>query len=211
VPRFDNDMSGWYSKFAHNRGLIIMAWFDRNSGGKKLPEAEAEKPSMPAQPTPEAEAQPVVAGPKMKAEAVPTPSEPRLVGQLHKGSRITGQLAFEGSVRIDGSVEGEIRCLETLTIGEGAEVRARISSRVVIIRGKVEGNVTAKDKVELLAPGRLFGNVSTPRLIITEGVVFDGDCSMGAAKQGGVASSKSLNTEKVAVAQASKLQPDSSK
>ena len=186
-----------------------MAWFDRNSGGKKLPEAEAEKPSMPAQPTPEAEAPPVLAAPKNEVERVPKPAEPRLVGQLHKGSRITGQLAFEGSVRIDGSVEGEIRCLETLTIGEGAEVRARISSRIVIIRGKVEGNVTAKDKVELLAPGRLFGNVSTPRLIITEGVVFDGDCSMGAAKQGGVA--KSLNTEKVAVAQASKLQPDSSK
>jgi cytoskeletal protein CcmA (bactofilin family) len=188
-----------------------MAWFDRNSGGKKIPEVEGEKASMPAKSTPEPELPPVAAAPKIKAERVPTLSEPRLVGHLHKGSRITGQLAFEGSVRIDGSVEGEIRCLETLTIGEGAEVRARISSRVVIIRGKVEGNVTAKDRVELLTPGRLFGNVSTPRLIITEGVVFDGDCSMGAAKEGGVASSKSLNAEKVAVAQASKLQPDSSK
>jgi cytoskeletal protein CcmA (bactofilin family) len=188
-----------------------MAWFDRNPGGKKIPDAEAEKASMLAQSTSEPEPTPVLVAPKIKVERVPTPSEPRLVGHLHKGSRITGQLAFEGSVRIDGSVEGEIRCLETLTIGEGAEVRARISSRVVIIRGKVEGNVTAKDKVELLAPGRLFGNVSTPRLIITEGVVFDGDCSMGAAKEAGVASSKSLNAEKVAVAQASKLQPDSSK
>ena len=153
----------------------------------------------------------VAAGPKIKAESAVSSAEPRLVGHLHKGSRITGQLAFDGSVRIDGSVEGEIRCLETLTIGEGAEVRARISSRVVIIRGKVEGNVTAKDRVELLTPGRLFGNVSTPRLIITEGVVFDGDCSMGAAKEGGVAGPKSLSAEKVAVAQSSKLRPDSSK
>ena len=188
-----------------------MAWFDRNSSGKKVPEAEVEKASVSAQSTSEPEAPAVLAAAKNKVERVPTPSEPRLVGQLHKGSRITGQLAFEGSVRIDGSIEGEIRCLETLTVGEGAEVRARISSRVVIIRGKVEGNITAKDRVELLAPGRLFGNVSTPRLIITEGVVFDGDCSMGAAKEGGVASSKSLNTEKVSMAQASKLQPDSGK
>ncbi len=188
-----------------------MAWFDRNSGGKKIPEVEGEKASMPAKSTPESELPPMAAAPKIKAERFPTLSEPRLVGHLHKGSRITGQLAFEGSVRIDGSVEGEIRCLETLTIGEGAEVRARISSRVVIIRGKVEGNVTAKDRVELLTPGRLFGNVSTPRLIITEGVVFDGDCSMGAAKEGGVAGSKGLNAEKIAVAQSSKLQPDSSK
>ena len=188
-----------------------MAWFDRNPGGKKISDPEAAKVSMLAQSTPEPEPAPVAVAPKAKVDRVPTPSEPRLVGHLHKGSRITGQLAFEGSVRIDGSVEGEIRCLETLTIGEGAEVRARISSRVVIIRGKVEGNVTAKDRVELLTPGRLFGNVSTPRLIITEGVVFDGDCSMGAAKEGGVASAKSLNAERVAVAQAPKLQPDSSK
>ena len=187
-----------------------MAWFDRNPGGKKIP--EADKAAVIAQPTAEAEPVPVLVAPKAKGERVPMPSEPRLVGHLHKGSRITGQLAFEGSVRIDGSVEGEIRCHETLTIGEGAEVRARISSRVVIIRGKLEGNVTAKDRVELLAPGRLFGNVSTPRLIITEGVVFDGDCSMGAAKEiGGVASSKSLNAEKVAAAQAPKLQTDSNK
>ena len=189
-----------------------MVWFDRNPGGKKIAEPEADKAPSVSQTTPTAKPAAVAVEPKARVERVPAASESRLVGQLHKGSRITGQLAFEGSVRIDGSVEGEIRCHETLTIGEGAEVRARISSRVVIIRGKVEGNVTAKDKIELLAPGRLFGNVSTPRLIITEGVVFDGDCSMGAAKEiGGVASSKSLNAEKVAVAQAPKLQTDSNK
>jgi cytoskeletal protein CcmA (bactofilin family) len=91
-------------------------------------------------------------------------------------------------------------------------VRARIAGKVVIIRGKVDGNVTAKEKVELVAPARLYGNVTTPRLIVTEGVVFDGDCSMGAAKEkGGVATSKSVNAEKVAVAQAPKIQTDSNK
>ncbi len=70
-----------------------------------------------------------------------------------------------------------------LTIGEGAEVRAKISGEVVVIRGKVEGNVTAKEKVELAAPARLIGNVDAPELIISDGVVFDGDCSMGAVKQ----------------------------
>jgi cytoskeletal protein CcmA (bactofilin family) len=188
-----------------------MAWFDRNPGGKKGPEPETDEAAS-IDTTPIMKPASVSPEPKAKVDSVPTGSEPRLVGQLHKGSRITGQLAFDGSVRIDGNVEGEIRCLETLTIGEGAEVRARISSRAVIIRGKVEGNVTAKDRIELLAPGRLFGNISTPRLIITEGVVFDGDCSMGAAKEiSGVAGSKSLNAEKVAVVQAPKLQTDSSK
>ncbi len=78
-----------------------------------------------------------------------------------------------------------------------------------MIRGKVEGNVTAKEKVELAAPARLIGNVDTPRLIITEGVVFDGDCSMGVAKQkGGVVSSASVGADKAAAAQAPKLQAD---
>jgi cytoskeletal protein CcmA (bactofilin family) len=99
-----------------------------------------------------------------------------------------------------------------LTIGEGAEVRAKISGQVVIIRGKVEGNVVAKEKVELLAPARLYGDIDAPRLIITEGVVFDGDCSMGVARQkGGVAGSQSLSAEKAAAAKTPKLQADFNK
>jgi cytoskeletal protein CcmA (bactofilin family) len=111
---------------------------------------------------------------------------------------------FQGPARIDGNVEGEIQCHGTLTIGEGAEVRAKISGQVVIIRGKVEGNVAAREKVELLAPGRVVGNISTPRLTVTEGVMFDGDCSMGVAKQkSGVASSEAGSTDKAALAQQS--------
>ena len=51
------------------------------------------------------------------------------------------------------TVDGEIQCQGTLTIGEGAEVKAKITGQVVVIRGRVEGNVTAKDRVELVAPG----------------------------------------------------------
>jgi len=188
-------------------GFLFMAWFDRNPGGKKEP--EPEEASVVVKPALEA---PVAVGPKSKVEIMSTPSEIRPVGHLYKGSRVTGQLAFEGSARIDGSIEGEIQCHGTLTIGEGADVRAKISSHVVIVRGKVEGDVIAKEKVELVAPARLFGNVTTPRLIITEGVVFDGDCSMGAAKEiNGVAHSKSMNAEKFAAAQAPRLQTDSNK
>jgi cytoskeletal protein CcmA (bactofilin family) len=76
----------------------------------------------------------------------------------------------------------------------------------VIIRGKVEGNVTAKERIELLAPARLIGNIDAPRLIITEGAVLDGDCSMGVAKQKGeVAGSRSPSADKAAVAAAPKL------
>jgi cytoskeletal protein CcmA (bactofilin family) len=223
-----------------------MAWFDRNPGGKKVPEKvpektpEAVKPAsqpapvpaaplpaapvstapvaaapVPAAPVPAAPvtAAPVAAAPEPKpeapkVEAPPPPAPAALVGHLYKGSRVSGQLSFQGPARIDGAVDGEIHCEGILTIGEGAEVRAKISGQTVVIRGKVEGNVTAKEKVELAAPARLIGNIDTPRLIMTEGVVFDGDCAMGVAKQkGGVASSQSVNDK--SAAPAPKLQADS--
>lgn len=187
-----------------------MAWFDRNPGGKSGPETEPEKAVEEAKPTP----QPVSESPAPppKVEIIPKPSESGIVGHLYKGSRVTGQVIFEGPAQIEGNVEGEIQCHETLTIGEGAEVRAKISGKIIVIRGKVEGNVTAKEKIELAAPARLFGNVVTPRLVITEGVVFDGDCSMGVAKEKvGVASSKSVNMDKVSASQAQKRQVDSEK
>lgn len=98
-----------------------------------------------------------------------------------------------------------------MTIGESAEIRAKISGQVVIIHGKVEGNVSAREKVELLAPARLIGNVSAPRLIVAEGVIFEGDCSMGvAAKQaGGVAGSKSVSIDRAGAGPSAKLQAES--
>ena len=189
-----------------------MAWFDRSPGNKTGPEVKPEK--VPEAPKPAPEPAPVAAAPEPKPvpkiEVPPSPSTAGLVGYLYKGSRITGQLNFQGPARIDGAVDGEIQCQSTLTIGEGAEVRAKISGQVVVIRGKVEGNVTAKEKVEIATPGRLIGNIDSPRLIITEGVVFDGDCSMGVAMQkGGVSSSQSISADKAAAAPAPKLQADS--
>lgn len=186
---------------------IRMAWFDRNPGGKKSIETEAEKVRETAKPV--AEPPPVMVAEKKISPTVP-PVETGLVGHLYKGSRVAGQLVFQGAAKIDGNVEGEIRCNGTLTIGEGAEIRAKITGQTVVIRGKVEGNVTAKEKVELVAPARLYGNIASPRLIITEGVVFDGDCSMGVAKPKiAVTGSHSAGAEKSLAAQAPKLNSDS--
>jgi cytoskeletal protein CcmA (bactofilin family) len=192
-----------------------MAWFDRNPGGKKSSEveppkvAEASKPTL--EPTPVVVAAPEPK-PTPKVEVAPPlpPSTAGLVGYLYKGCRVSGQLSFQGPARIDGVVEGEIQCQGALTIGEGAEVRAKITGQAVVIRGKVEGNVTAKEKVELLAPARLIGNVNAPRLIISEGVVFDGDCSMGVAKQkSSAANSQNASVDRAAAAPTAKLQADS--
>jgi len=98
---------------------------------------------------------------------------------LGKGSKVAGKLNFDGTVRVDGQVEGEIACQDTLIIGESAVVTAQISGSTVIIKGKVTGDINARTRVEIRAPGKLYGNIVTPSLIILEGVVFEGHCSMG--------------------------------
>jgi cytoskeletal protein CcmA (bactofilin family) len=99
---------------------------------------------------------------------------------LGTGSRVSGKLNFDGTVRVDGQVEGEISAQETLVVGERAVVTAQISSNTVVIKGKVTGDINARKRVEIRAPGKLYGNIVTPSLVIQEGVVFEGHCSMGA-------------------------------
>lgn len=98
---------------------------------------------------------------------------------LGKGSRVSGKLAFEGTVRIEGHVEGEITAQDTLVIGEGAVVNATIHGTSIVVHGRVTGDVTARKRLEIQAPGKLYGNINSPSLIIHEGVIFEGQCTMG--------------------------------
>ncbi len=97
---------------------------------------------------------------------------------LGRGSEFEGKLSFEGTVRIDGKLAGEIFTDDVLIIGEGAEVSAEINVGAVIIEGTVHGNIQAKRSVEIRTPGRVRGNIATPSLFIEKGVVFDGHCQM---------------------------------
>ena len=188
-----------------------MAWFDRNPGGKKNSEAAPEKVPEAPKPAPEPVAITTAPEPKPtpKLDVAPPPTA-GLVGYLYKGSRVNGQLSFQGAARIDGTVDGEIHCKGSLTIGESAEIHAKVSGQIVVIQGKVEGNITAKERVELLAPARLIGNVNAPRLVIAEGVVFEGDCSMGVTRQKStVANSQVVSVDRAAAVATAKLQADS--
>lgn len=108
-------------------------------------------------------------------------NEEAVQAHLGKGSRIEGKLTFEGSVKIDGQVEGEILAQEAVIIGDTAVIAAQIAAETIIVKGKVNGDITARKRVELRAPAKLMGNITTPSLVIHEGVVFEGHCSMGGA------------------------------
>jgi len=98
---------------------------------------------------------------------------------LGEGTSFKGNLTFEGTVRVDGKLEGEIFTKDTLVIGKGAEVKADIHAGSIVVGGTIRGNVTAEKKIDLQSGACLFGNISAPSLVIAEGVVFEGSCTMG--------------------------------
>lgn len=101
-----------------------------------------------------------------------------VIGFIGKGVKVEGSVSFDGVVRIDGHFKGEINSNGTLIVGEDALVEARLNVDTAIISGEIRGVISAKSRVELRGPGRIFGEIRTPTLIIGEGVVFDGNCVM---------------------------------
>ncbi|MFQ5893297.1 MAG: polymer-forming cytoskeletal protein [Nitrospinota bacterium] len=104
--------------------------------------------------------------------------EGEIAAFLGEGTEFQGTLTFEGTIRVDGKLSGEVISRDTLVVGEDAEVEAEINVGVLVCRGRVSGNVKASDRIELHETAELRGNISTGRLTITEGAVFHGSCEM---------------------------------
>ncbi len=102
---------------------------------------------------------------------------------IAQGTSFKGTLKSDDSVQIDGVFEGEIDVKQTVHLGSGATIKANIKAGEVKISGRVDGNIEAKERLEILSSGKLYGDIKTPRLIIAEGVVFEGHCTMGTEKR----------------------------
>ena len=102
----------------------------------------------------------------------------RIVTTLGKETNFSGTMRFTTSLKIDGKFQGKIISPGFLFIDEGAEVNADINVGNVVIGGYVKGNVIAKENLELLSTGQLFGDILTAKLKIADGVVFEGKCEM---------------------------------
>src|SRR5579859_110922 len=111
---------------------------------------------------------------------MPTPPRPgaELNALLGKGSQFEGKLLFEGTVRIDGKFAGEIISTDTLIIGEGAEVKANLQVGTLTCLGDYQGDAKATKSIELKAPAKVRGNLTTASVVIERGVFFDGTCKM---------------------------------
>jgi cytoskeletal protein CcmA (bactofilin family) len=95
--------------------------------------------------------------------------------------RIQGELSGDEDVLIEGKVEGKISMTKTVRIGPTAMVTADVKAQVIIVAGKVVGNLTG-DRVEILASGTLEGNIRSPKVSISEGAQFKGSVDMGGGK-----------------------------
>jgi len=103
---------------------------------------------------------------------------------LGKNTEFEGKLSFKGAVRIDGQFKGEIVTEGTLIVGETAVIHSNVHVSHIIISGEFRGNILADKRIEIHAPGKVFGNIQAPIVVINEGVVFEGNCRMQRTKLG---------------------------
>ena len=114
-------------------------------------------------------------------ETTAAPSDNRELNTIvGKGSLIEGKLAITNSIRIDGSVKGDISSTGTLTVGGGGDIEGNITAANAVIGGRVQGTLNIESKVVLEKNAVLIGDIKTRTLNIAEGAVFDGNCVMEA-------------------------------
>lgn len=101
---------------------------------------------------------------------------------LGKDTELEGKLGFEGTLRIDGYFRGEIHSGGNLVVGEDGYVEADIHVSYLVIRGEVHGNILADQRVDLRAPGKVFGNIQAPAVVMDAGVIFEGHTKMYRAR-----------------------------
>ncbi len=98
---------------------------------------------------------------------------------LGSGAEFAGKATFKGTVvRINGSFEGELSADDAVIVGEHGVVKGTITCGMLVGKGRVEANVTATQKVQMLKPAILLGDVYSPSFSMEEGVVFHGRSHM---------------------------------
>lgn len=97
---------------------------------------------------------------------------------IGENSYFTGKFFINGSLKIDGKFEGKSLQAEQLYIGTTGKVKTNITASSVIVEGIVIGNIVARNRVMLLPTSKILGDIRTPELIIQNGVILEGRCTI---------------------------------
>lgn len=101
------------------------------------------------------------------------------VTNLTSDVEVKGTIKFDKVMRIDGKFDGELKTKDgELIVGKTGNIKANVKVRNAIIEGRVDGNITASEKVELKKKAQLIGDLQAKTLVIEEGVVFVGKCNV---------------------------------
>ena len=110
--------------------------------------------------------------------------EGRLSGFVGHGTVLTGETTFQAMLRVDGVLQGTVSSdAGTLIVGSNGQVDANVAVAQATINGTVNGDIIATEKLHLGRTAKVVGNVQTPRIIIEEGAVLEGSCSMVRVKE----------------------------
>jgi cytoskeletal protein CcmA (bactofilin family) len=110
--------------------------------------------------------------------------EGRLSGFVGHGTTLTGETHFQAMLRVDGHLQGSVSSDSgTLLVGTNGQVDANVAVASALVNGQVNGDIVATEKIQLGRTARVIGNIQTPRLILEDGALFEGSCSMIKAKE----------------------------
>jgi cytoskeletal protein CcmA (bactofilin family) len=101
----------------------------------------------------------------------------KLETMIGDGTHVEGHLSVKGTIRIDGSIEGDLNA-DWVVVGENGKIAGNIRSRGVVVGGSVEGNIDAAETVELTGKASMTGEIHAPKLAIAEGARFEGRSRM---------------------------------
>jgi len=106
-----------------------------------------------------------------------TKNTEKLESLIGANSIFKGNIETKGTLRVDGSMEGNANA-DWVILGEKASIKGDITARGIVVGGRIEGNLRAKEIVEIKSKGQVFGDVSSVKLTIIEGGIFEGRSSM---------------------------------
>ncbi len=108
----------------------------------------------------------------------PMPNDEKAETLVGASTSIHGSLKAEGTIRIDGMVEGEIQTAGNVIVGRGGRVMASIVAQNVMVAGQVKGNISATHRLEIVTSGKVWGDITVASLLIEEGGLFRGQSVM---------------------------------
>jgi cytoskeletal protein CcmA (bactofilin family) len=122
--------------------------------------------------------------------------EGRLSGFVGHGTTLTGETSFHAMLRVDGHLIGSISSDSgTLIVGTNGQVDANVSVSVATINGSVNGDINASERIQLGRTAKVIGNIQTPRLVIEDGAVLEGGCTMLKAREDAAKQAQTAQTQ----------------